>query len=62
MFIHNFYKTLTFITKVSLQKLLRPKTFSDNIIGIILALAAVFIIIYFFQYLYILVHPELKTS
>ncbi len=62
MLINNFYKTLTFLSKVSFQKIVKPKTFTDNIIGIILALAVVFIIIYFYQYAYILIYPDLKMS
>ena len=62
MLINNFYKTLTFLSKVIFQKIVKPKTFADNILGIILALAVVFIIIYFYQYAYILLHPDPKMS
>ena len=58
MLIGNFYKTLVYITKVSKQKLLKPTSLSDNIVGSFIALALIFIIIYFFQYFYFLIQTS----
>ena len=55
MIITNFYKTLLFLLKATYQKVFKPKSLSDNVIGVVLALGVVFIIIYFYQYLYIMV-------
>ena len=49
MFITNFYNKLKKYSEVTYSKIFKPRTVSDNITGSLLAIAIVFIIIFYIE-------------